>query len=208
MSGGIGLQNLRDVMANGMRSAQETNWVVGTGSTTSVINAVLANPLGTAINLSAAVIDALTGNLIEFTSGLNLGVQRQVTALTTAGALTLDADLPSTPAEGDSFVIMPSVSVEVDAPENITEVGGVAVPTDFAGNAVVPITQFGQLVQNGTVGSTQTGFVASGDEAAYLTMTVNGTYRVSGELLCQSLVVNLGGTVIVGDRGQITSGAF
>ncbi|MDA8118450.1 MAG: hypothetical protein M0Z85_00030 [Gammaproteobacteria bacterium] len=208
MSSGIGLQNVRDIMANGTRSAQETNWVVGADSTTTVINAVLANPLGTAVNLSAAVTAALTGNLIEFTSGLNLGVQRQVTALTTAGVITLDAALPSTPAVGDAYVIMPAVSVEVDAPENIAQVGGVAVPTDFAGNPVVPTTQFDQLVQNGTVGSTQTGFVASGDEVAYDTLTVNGTYRVNGAAYLQSLVVNLGGTVIVGATGQITSAAF
>lgn len=208
MSSGIGLQNVRDIMANGTRSAQETNWVVGADSTTTVINAVLANPLGTAVNLSAAVTAALTGNLIEFTSGLNLGVQRQVTALTTAGVITLDAALPSTPAVGDAYVIMPAVSVEVDAPENIAQVGGVAVPTDFAGNPVVPTTQFDQLVQNGTVGSTQTGFVASGDEVAYDTLTVNGTYRVNGAAYLNNLTLADGANLILGDGAQITLEAF
>jgi len=43
---------------------------------------------------------------------------------------------------------------------------------------------------------------------AYLTLTVNGVWRVNGAAYLQSLVVNLGGTVIVGDNGQITTGAF
>lgn len=64
------------------------------------------------------------------------------------------------------------------------------------------------LVGNRVIGSNQTGFVASGDEVAYLTLAVNGTYRVNGAAYLQSLVVNLGGTVIVGATGQITTGAF
>lgn len=204
----IGLQDLREGLANKTRSIAQGNWAVGANSTTTTINAVLANPLNTPINLSAAVTADLTGAHIEFTSGTNLGSQRQVTAISTGAVLTLDAALAAVPDPGDTFVVLTTVAVSVTASDNIAQVGGVAVPTDFAGNAVVPTTQFDQLVQNGTVGSTQTGFVASGDEVAYLTLTVNGTYRVNGAAYLQSLVVNLGGTVIVGANGQITTGAF
>ena len=64
------------------------------------------------------------------------------------------------------------------------------------------------LVANKLISAVQIGFVASGDEVAYNTLTVNGTYRVNGAAYVSGLVVNLGGTVIVGDNGQITSGAF
>lgn len=206
--GDIGIQSLQDSLSTRTRSVAQGNWAVGPGSTTSTIYAVLANPFGSAVNLSAAIQAALTDSIMEFTSGLNLGSMREIASITADGVITLDAALNQTPAAGDTFTILNAVEVSVTAPENISEVGGVAVPTDFAGNPVVPTTHFDQLVQNGTVGATQTGFVASGDEVAYLTLTVNGTYRVNGAAYLQSLVVNLGGTVIVGESGQITTGAF
>lgn len=94
------------------------------------------------------------------------------------------------------------------AQADITKVGGADVPTDFAGNPVIGTTRFDQLVQDATIASTQTGFVASGEEVAYGTLTVNGTWRVNGAAYLQALVVNLGGRVILGDQGQITTGAF
>lgn len=124
----IGIQNLRDIMANGTRSAQETSWVVGPNPTDTTITAVLANPYGTAISLSTSVTDALVGNLVEMTSGATMGAQRVIQSITSDGTLTLDSALPAVPAEGDSFVVMPAVSVKVDAPENIAQVGGVNVP--------------------------------------------------------------------------------
>ena len=94
------------------------------------------------------------------------------------------------------------------AQADITKVNGTDVPTDFAGNPVIGTTRFDQLVQDATIASTQTGFVASGEEVAYGTLTVNGTWRVNGAAYLQALVVNLGGRVILGDQGQITTGAF
>jgi hypothetical protein len=101
------------------------------------------------------------------------------------------------------------MSIQRDPPVGaITTVDGIPIPTDFAGNPALPITHFDQLVQNGIIGATQTGFVAGGNEVAYLTLTITGVWRVNGAAYLQSLVVNLGGTVIVGDGGQITTGAF
>lgn len=94
------------------------------------------------------------------------------------------------------------------AQADITKVNGTDVPTDFAGNPVIGTTRFDQLVQDATIASTQTGFVASGEEVAYDTLTVNGIWRVNGAAYLGTLVVNLGGTVIVGDGGQITTGSY
>lgn len=174
MSSGIGLQNVRDIMANGTRSAQETNWVVGQNSTTTIINVVLANPFGTPVNLSAAVTDALTGNLVEMTSGPALGAQRVIQSLTTAGVLTLDAALPSTPAVGDSFVIMPSVSVEVDAPENIAQVGGTAVPSANGTPALPTMTSVDRVAFLSNVAVDANANVL----ATSLAPTQEGLYRV------------------------------
>jgi hypothetical protein len=129
-------------------------------------------------------------------------------ASNSGATLTLSTALASAPAVGDPVLIFPEVSVNFSGAENIAEVGGQAVPADFSGNARVPVTEYNQQVFNGTIASTQTGFLASGDEAAYLTLTVNGTYRVNGALYLSSLIVNLGGRVIVGPTGQITTGAF
>lgn len=270
--GDIGIQSLQDSLSTRTRSVAQGNWAVGPGSTTSTIYAVLANPFGSAVNLSAAIQAALTDSIMEFTSGLNLGSMREIASITADGAITLDADLNQTPASGDTFTILNAIEVSVTAPENIAEVGGAAVPTvggvpsvptitegsvaagvpggavppqaqqvggsdgtdlrvlktgtdgtlqqnltqvgnqavptDFAGNAALPVTHFDQLVQNGTIGSTQTGFVASGDEVAYLDLTVNGTWRVNGAEYLSNLTLADGANVILGDGAAITLEAF
>lgn len=204
----LGIGNVEQLLGNHTRSVAQGTWVVGSGSTDSVINAVLANPAGSAVNLSANIVTALTHNTVEFTGGANLGAMRQIASITTAGVLTLDAALPAAPATGDPFTILNAVEVSVTASENVADVGGSAVPTDFAGNPAVPTTQFDQLVQDGTIGSNQIGFVSSGNEVAYDTLTVNGTWRVNGSAYLGGLVVNLGGAVIIGDTGQITTGSY
>jgi hypothetical protein len=135
--------------------------------------------------------------------------QRQVATIASnsGSTLTLQTALGTTPAVGAPVVIYPA-NVTVTANENVGEVGGVPIPTDFAGNPVLPITHFDQLVQNGTIGATQTGFVASGDEVAYLTLTVNGVWRVNGAAYLQSLVIGAGGRLIVGSGGQVITDAF
>jgi hypothetical protein len=101
------------------------------------------------------------------------------------------------------------MSIQRDPPVGaVNTIDGVPVPTDFAGNPALPITHFDQLVQNGTIGATQTGFVASGDEVAYLTLTVNGVWRVNGAAYLQSLVIGAGGRLIVGSGGQVITDAF
>lgn len=207
---------LRGVQAMQPRWVANGNQAAGTS-----LSVRYANPQSLVPLVGASDQKNFLGARIVFGPGsgdvpsANMGFSTTISAITstvssgvTTTILTLADAILNPVNNGDQFILYPAQEVTVTAPENIAQVGGIAVPTDFAGNLVVPITQFDQLVQNGTIGATQTGFVASGDEVAYLTMTVNGTYRINGELLCQSLVVNLGGTVIVGDSGQITSGAF
>lgn len=122
--------------------------------------------------------------------------------------LTLSTALANAPTAGDPVAIYPLANINATVSENVADVGGVAVPIDFAGNPVLPTTQFDQLVQDGTIQGTQIGFVASGDEVSYATLTVDGTWRVNGAAYLGTLVVNLGGTVIVGDTGSITTGSY
>ena len=210
-----------ELLLRGVRAIQP-RWVAnGNQAAGNSLSVRYANPQSLVPLVGASDQKNFLGARIVFGPGsgdvpsANMGFSTIISAITstvssgvTTTTLTLADAIPNTINNGDQFMLYPAQEVTVTAPENIAQVGGIAVPTDFAGNFVVPTTQFDQLVQDGTIGSTQTGFVASGNEAAYLTLTVNGTYRVNGELLCQGLVVNLGGTVIVGDNGQITAGAF
>lgn len=202
--------------------AMQPRWVVnGNQAAGTSVSVRYANPQTVVPLVGASDQKNFVGARIVFGPGAgdvpsaNLGFSSTISAIASSVAngvttttLTLADAVPNSMNNGDQFEIYTAQEVTVTAPENIAEVGGVAVPTDFAGNSVVPTTHFDQQVQNGTISSTQTGFVASGDEVAYLTLTVNGTYRVNGAAYLQSLVVNLGGTVIVGATGQITTGAF
>ena len=145
--------------------------------------------------------------------GKNLGFSTTVKSVATdtatpATTITLNDAVPQAVTAGDTFTIYRATTVGVTAPENIAQVGGTAVPTDFAGNPVVPTTQFDQLVQNATIGSTQIGFVASGEEVAYAAVTDNGVYRVNGALYCQTITLGAGGKMILGPGGLIQTGAF
>ena len=205
----------------------EGQWIVNaaadSGATTLTVGMAETNsdPANTVVPLVGASDAANFANarilfgpgVVSAGGGKNLGFSTTIKSVATdtstpATTITLNDAVPQALTAGDTFTIFRATKVEVTAPENIAQVGGTNVPTDFAGNAVVPTTQFDQLVQNGTVGSTQTGFVASGEEVSYDTLTVNGIWRVNGAAYLGTLVVNLGGQIIVGDIGSITTGSF
>ncbi len=101
----------------------------------------------------------------------------------------------------------PSIS-QVPESVGITQTGGTAIPVDDSGYARVPVTDFATEVNNATVAAGQIRFVASGDERAYNSLTVNGYERVNGSLILNSLTVGAGGKVVVGSSGAVTLGAF
>lgn len=220
----IGRLDLEEALAHKSTNVLEGNWQVAAaaaaGATQFTVS--LVNPAAITPNVGPSDAENFVNARLVFWGGnvaaggaLNRGFSTEIATVassTASGTLvttvTVKDAMPAALTVGDSFTIFRTIAVTVTASENIAEVGGTAVPTDFAGNPVVPTTQFGQLVQDGTIGATQTGFVSSGDEASYLTLTVNGIWRVNGAAYLGSLVVNLGGTVIVGDNGQITTGSY
>ena len=216
-----------DLLTRYPAAVLEGQWIVNanaaSGSTSFTVGLADTNtdPAKTLVPLvGAADADNFVDARIVFGPGVvsagggqNLGFSTTVQSVATdastpATTITINDAVPAALTAGDLFTVYRAIRLEVTAPENITEVGSTTVPTDFAGNPVLPITHFDQLVQNGTISSTQTGFVASGDEVSYLTLTVDGTWRVNGAAYLSTLVVNLGGTVIVGDGGEITTGSF
>lgn len=220
----IGKLDLEIALAHKSTNVLEGNWQVAADAAAGTITFTvsLVNPSGLvprvgaadAVNFSDARILFWGGSLVA-AGALNRGFSTEIDTIASSTAtgtlvttITLKDAVPAALTAGDTFTIYRTVNVSVTAPENISEVGGVGVPVDFAGNPVVPTTGFDQLVQDATVGAAQIGFIASGTEVAYVTATVDGIYRVNGALYCRTLVVNLGGTLIVGDSGQITSGAF
>ena len=204
----LSIRGIETALSHHSRAVLQDNWEVGNGATTTVIPVTLANPGGKAVDVTGQVAAELTGATVEFISGLNLGASRNVLSATSAGTLTLDTALATAPAQGDRFVLMRAVRLEVTAPENLTQVGSQNVPVDDSGLARVPVTDFATEVNNATVAAGAIRFVASGDERAYNTYTINGTMRVNGSLLTQSLSIGSGGKLILGSGATVTAGAF
>ncbi len=121
---GIGELNFQVGLSRHTRDILEDNWQVASGATTTVIPCTLANPSGTTIGLTGGVQTRLQGSICEFTSGVNVGQSAVVSSVSADGTITLDAALPNAPAAGDNLVLVKSVTVSVDASENIAEVGG------------------------------------------------------------------------------------
>lgn len=76
------------------------------------------------------------------------------------------------------------------------------------GNLKEVLYDYRTEVLSATVAAGQVRFIASGDELAYLNLTVNGTYRVNGSLYCNNLTVGAGGVVTIGPGGEIITGTF
>lgn len=64
------------------------------------------------------------------------------------------------------------------------------------------------LVNDKVINAYQTSFIASGEEAAYDTLTVNGVYRVNGAVYLNNLTLADGANLILGDDANITLEAF
>ena len=187
----LGVGNFGQLLGNQTRTVAQGNWAVGSGSTDTVINAVLANPSGSAVNLSANIVTALTNNMVEFTSGANLGAMRQIASITTAGIITLDAALAHVPTTGDTFTILNAVDVSVTAPENIAQVGGVDLPIINA-TPSIPTTQ-GLIAANNVVSGTAAAdatpiLLTYGTTLAHYTVPAHGTINVAVALSAAAIV--------------------
>lgn len=135
---------METALSHHTRTVLQDNWEVGNGATTTVIPVTLANPGGKAVDITGQVSAELAGATIEFVSGLNLGASRNVLSATSTGTLTLDTALATAPAQGDRFVLMRAVRLEVTAPENITQVGSQNVPNPDIPR--VPVVGYNQQI--------------------------------------------------------------
>lgn len=91
-----------DLLAQDLISVRST---VSTASASSTVSS-----FGT--NLTSAVDDLYNNALITFTSGANAGIARRIEDYDgTTKVLTVEPDLPSAPADGDSFTILKQIAV-------------------------------------------------------------------------------------------------
>lgn len=171
----IASKNLEFALSRHTRSVLQSNWQVGTGATTTVIPVTLRNPSGVAVDVTGQVASDMDGGTVEFVSGANLGSQRNVIACAANGQLTLDTALTTAPSQGDQFVIIRAVRLQVTAPENVTQVGGQPVPSP-GGVAYLPTTNSPQSILA----------VASGAIAA------------NGALLSAVYAVPANGSIVIG----------
>ncbi len=116
----VGLEN---ALSRFSRRTTIGDWIVASGSTTTVINVTKSD--GTAVSLSTNVINDLTNSMISFESpGVNEGEYRHIASITDTGTITLDQALSNTPVAGNPFTILTLMSVDVTASENIAQIGG------------------------------------------------------------------------------------
>ena len=141
----VGMEN---ALSRYSRRTTIGDWIVASGSTATVINVVKSD--GTAVSLSANVINDLTNAMISFEApGVNEGEYRHIASITDTGTITLDQALSQTPANGDPFTILSLMQVDVTASENVAQWGGAAVkPADPNG---APYEQ--QMYTEGVTGS-------------------------------------------------------
>ena len=178
-----GYSNWAHLLARHTRSVLQGNWAAAAaadaGATT--VTGALADHAALTPTVLASQAGAYTGATLEWTGGANAGVLTTILAVSTSGTtttLTLADALPNAVGLGDTFVVYAAMVTE-----SLT-------------------------VANRVVGAGQLVAVASGDEVFWNAVTVNGTLRINGAVYAGSVVVNLGGLIIFGDTGQLTTGAF
>jgi hypothetical protein len=103
--------------ALGMMGGAAFLGAVAAGSSTTVINANSA--------LSTPAAGNYVGGILRFVTGTLAGQEQPISA-NTAGNFTVSSAFTAIPGNGDLFVIIQKIEVQVTAPENIAQVGGVA----------------------------------------------------------------------------------
>jgi len=135
------------------------NWVVAASVAAGATQFTVRDRWAAAVvpYVSAADAPSFAGARIIFRKGQNNGfstliasVSSTVSGGTVTTTVTLQDAVPNALTAGDTFVIQRPLSIEVTAPENIQEVGGVALPTGQSGNPNVPVTVDGSTVQQPT----------------------------------------------------------
>ncbi len=122
-----------------------------TGSTATSIVCASAKP----------VAGSYVGGMLRFITGALAGQEQQVTANTSA-AFTVASAFTAVPGVGDVFIIIQKIEVQVTAPENIAQVGGVAQ----TGADWTPLLQ-GAAVKQGTL-TDRSGSITTGGAAQTL----------------------------------------
>lgn len=204
----LGTLDLFDAL---LRTSQAvaSDWMVAADAaagTTTITVALLdsVDPSGAALipTIGASDQASFIGARVVWLSGTNQGFTTRITAiastlnsagLATTTTLTLADALPAK-ASGPTYTV--ATTGAITGPDG-----------DVLAIYRAPITDT-VTVENRVVGAGQIVAIASGDEVFWNTVTVNGTLRVNGTLYASTLTVDLGGTVLVGDTGQLTTGAY
>jgi|GEM_PF-2354872 len=117
----------------------------------------------------------------------------------TSCVLTLTDALPAAVKDGDTFRIWPAQVITVTAPENITEVGGVALPTGQSGNPNLPVTLDGSTIQVPTEHDSTAQLLVDRTTSA---LAGNGTYTTANAVSITAFR-RLIGTVISDQSGVL-----
>ena len=191
----VGIGTLKAIASQHTRDVLQDNWMVGNGATTTSVPVQERNPGGHAIDVTGQAANEVAGSLIEFVSGLNQGVSRQVLSVASDGTLTLDTALPNTPSQGDLFVLLRTVNLSVATSENISQVGAVNVPATDATVGVPALP--GLDVNLGLYPATNTGAIPATNTATSFTLALATLTGYTGTLLdvkAVSVAVNNSGT--------------
>lgn len=101
-------QNLNEALAQHTRAVKRDTWTVLNGTSTTEFTVQLGSVPGTVPNLDTGAQNDLTGEIVVFHSGANVGVERAIASVVYASnalTITLAVALPNTPTAGDRFAI-------------------------------------------------------------------------------------------------------
>lgn len=181
----LGIQNINQALSRHTRPIVEDDWIVGANATTTVIPVTLAD--GTAVSLSSAVQDILTGVAIELIDGTNRGVTRQVVAISASGTLTLDSALPGAPGSGIALVLI-DLAASAGSGSNSNAIG---------------------TVDDVTIPANTRSFLASGEEIGVGTVDVYGAYRINGAIYAgDDWTQHEGSRVVLGAGSKVVLNAW
>lgn len=176
----VSIAGIREALSQNSRRTTIGDWIVASNSTARTIYVTKSD--NTAVNLSNNVINDLTNSMISFEApGVNEGVYRHITNVSTSGTLTLDSALPNTPNVGDPFTILAQMQVDVTTSENVSQWGGAAVEAADANG--VPKQQ--QAYTEGVAGSavpTHTLQVGGTDGTDLRALSTDGSGRLNANL--------------------------
>lgn len=168
-----GTRDLERAASRHTRSVRQDNWQVAAAALSGqkVFTVTWVRPTGVVPLIGSSETANYIGASIEFFSGACQGFSSTIDTVVSAGSptittVTLKDNLPAALATGATFIVYDNIQVTATVSENVSQVGGTVVPTDDAGNPILPVLNYydSPVVESITVAAGQFRATPTGDE--------------------------------------------